>query len=175
MVETAVALPAVHHMTMPVMKGRCKMYKVRASGQITLKCENCKAQDFASLDTVRFEMAPLSDNAVDGSETSYYGSYDVPCPNCDDHDMRLQLHVTVADGVISDFDTHPSGCCALESDVEIQSMIRVEPVDEPILPAPSCPACGSQMVKRTVQRGANAGSQFWGCSRYPNCRGTRPF
>lgn len=39
--------------------------------------------------------------------------------------------------------------------------------------APSCPKCGGQMVKRTARRGANAGGTFWGCSRFPNCRGTR--
>lgn len=38
---------------------------------------------------------------------------------------------------------------------------------------PSCPQCGGLMVARTAKRGANAGSQFWGCSRYPQCRGTR--
>lgn len=38
---------------------------------------------------------------------------------------------------------------------------------------PECPTCGSQMVGRTAKRGANAGSQFWGCSQYPRCRGTR--
>jgi restriction system protein len=36
-----------------------------------------------------------------------------------------------------------------------------------------CPICASAMVKRTAQRGANAGSQFWGCLMYPKCRGTR--
>jgi len=39
--------------------------------------------------------------------------------------------------------------------------------------APACPECGSEMVGRTARRGANAGSQFWGCSRYPKCRGTK--
>jgi DNA-binding helix-hairpin-helix protein with protein kinase domain len=39
--------------------------------------------------------------------------------------------------------------------------------------APSCPRCGSPMQRRTARRGANAGGQFWGCSRYPGCRGTR--
>ncbi len=29
------------------------------------------------------------------------------------------------------------------------------------------------MVRRTAGRGPNAGNQFWGCSRYPACRGTR--
>jgi ssDNA-binding Zn-finger/Zn-ribbon topoisomerase 1 len=40
--------------------------------------------------------------------------------------------------------------------------------------SPHCPACNSLMVKRTAKRGANAGSEFWGCSKYPACRGTRP-
>ncbi|MDZ4300868.1 MAG: hypothetical protein U1C13_04375 [Pseudomonas sp.] len=29
------------------------------------------------------------------------------------------------------------------------------------------------MVKRPARRGANAGGEFWGCSHYPKCRGTR--
>lgn len=39
---------------------------------------------------------------------------------------------------------------------------------------PACPQCGKPMVLRTARRGANAGSQFWGCSSYPACKGTRP-
>lgn len=34
-----------------------------------------------------------------------------------------------------------------------------------------CPRCGSPMVQRTAKRGGNAGKAFWGCSRYPACRG----
>jgi DNA-binding helix-hairpin-helix protein with protein kinase domain len=37
----------------------------------------------------------------------------------------------------------------------------------------TCPRCGSKMVKRLAKRGRNAGGYFWGCSRYPTCRGTR--
>jgi restriction system protein len=36
----------------------------------------------------------------------------------------------------------------------------------------TCPKCGSSMILRTAQKGANAGSQFWGCSKFPKCRGT---
>jgi restriction system protein len=39
--------------------------------------------------------------------------------------------------------------------------------------APLCPRCESPMVLRTARRGANAGDQFWGCSTYPKCNGTR--
>jgi hypothetical protein len=38
---------------------------------------------------------------------------------------------------------------------------------------PHCPICNSLMVKRTARRGANAGSEFWGCPNYPKCHGTR--
>ncbi len=45
-------------------------------------------------------------------------------------------------------------------------------------PAPAastaCPRCGSPMVLRTAKKGASAGSSFYGCSKYPACKGTRP-
>jgi restriction system protein len=40
--------------------------------------------------------------------------------------------------------------------------------------SPSCPTCGSVMVKRAAKQGANAGNMFWGCSTYPKCRGVVP-
>lgn len=39
---------------------------------------------------------------------------------------------------------------------------------------PLCPACGATMKMRTAEKGKNRGSKFWGCPRYPACRGTRP-
>jgi restriction system protein len=53
------------------------------------------------------------------------------------------------------------------------------PVHDPPLPAPSmmptgCPQCGAVMIKRLAKRGTNAGTAFWGCSRYPSCWGKRP-
>jgi len=38
----------------------------------------------------------------------------------------------------------------------------------------ACPLCGTLMVLRTARKGGRAGSRFWGCSGYPECRGTRP-
>ena len=34
-----------------------------------------------------------------------------------------------------------------------------------------CPKCGAAMVLRTAKKGDNAGNTFYGCSRYPHCRG----
>ncbi len=39
---------------------------------------------------------------------------------------------------------------------------------------PACPACGKPMLKRTARQGPRAGTPFWGCTGYPDCRGTRP-
>ena len=40
--------------------------------------------------------------------------------------------------------------------------------------APVCPKCGNPMIKRVARKGVNAGKEFWSCSSYPNCDGTRP-
>ncbi len=41
--------------------------------------------------------------------------------------------------------------------------------------SPRCPKCGSEMVLRTAKRGDNQGGKFWGCSKYPECRGVLDF
>lgn len=38
---------------------------------------------------------------------------------------------------------------------------------------PRCQRCGSPLVIRTVKEGYNAGKQFYGCSKYPQCRYTQ--
>lgn len=38
---------------------------------------------------------------------------------------------------------------------------------------PACPKCGSPMVQRVAQKGSQAGNRFWGCTRFPACRGIR--
>ena len=37
---------------------------------------------------------------------------------------------------------------------------------------PACPACGALMALRTAKSGKTPGSQFWGCTKYPDCKGT---
>jgi len=38
---------------------------------------------------------------------------------------------------------------------------------------PTCPRCSAPMTKRVAKAGSNAGKPFWGCSKFPECRGTR--
>jgi restriction system protein len=62
--------------------------------------------------------------------------------------------------------------------VALHALIRGVNVPEPPptnrSTAPACPVCQGVMTKRTAAKGANAGKEFWGCMRFPACRGTRP-
>ena len=37
---------------------------------------------------------------------------------------------------------------------------------------PACPRCGQPMVQRIARKGPKANQPFWGCSGYPDCKGT---
>jgi len=39
---------------------------------------------------------------------------------------------------------------------------------------PACPKCGKPMLRRTARQGPKTGQPFWGCSGYPDCKGTLP-
>jgi four helix bundle suffix protein len=48
---------------------------------------------------------------------------------------------------------------------------RTQPPNEDV---PTCPLCSQPMIQRTARQGRHAGQDFWGCSTYPECKGTRP-
>ena len=57
---------------------------------------------------------------------------------------------------------------------ERMSRARLEARDAQMAPnAPNCPKCGRPMRKITAHKGRNAGKQFWSCTGYPDCNGTR--
>lgn len=55
----------------------------------------------------------------------------------------------------------------------VRSRRSKEPSTAQSTDTPSCPKCGSTMIRRTAKQGSNAGNSFWGCSQYPACRGIR--
>jgi len=46
---------------------------------------------------------------------------------------------------------------------------RIEAREKNLPPSPECPQCGKPMKKRKSAKG-----DFWGCSAFPDCKGTRP-
>lgn len=51
---------------------------------------------------------------------------------------------------------------------------RSDPPDRTARDFPDCPQCGQPMVLRTARQGKRSGSQFWGCTGYPECKGALP-
>ncbi|WP_417775258.1 topoisomerase DNA-binding C4 zinc finger domain-containing protein [Stutzerimonas xanthomarina] len=49
--------------------------------------------------------------------------------------------------------------------------IEVQDGDFEEVQTPYCPKCGSLMVLRIAKSGPYSGKEFWGCSKYPNCKG----
>lgn len=45
--------------------------------------------------------------------------------------------------------------------------------DSLLTDSPECPKCGGEMLYKEAKQGATAGSFFWSCSRFPQCRGNR--
>lgn len=41
--------------------------------------------------------------------------------------------------------------------------------------AVKCPKCNGRMALRTAKQGANKGQKFWGCSKFPRCKGTKAY
>ncbi len=95
--------------------------------------------------------------------------------------LRQRLHVE--DGSLGEIAVRRA---QLGADLQFLGISRpVKPA--PVKPVPSCPRpatqsapgrvvcprCGATMVRRMARRGRRSGRMFWGCSRYPTCRGTR--
>lgn len=57
--------------------------------------------------------------------------------------------------------------CSENASVTDENLPKTEQKQEEKL---VCPRCGGELVLRTATRGANVGSQFYGCSNYPRCR-----
>lgn len=66
----------------------------------------------------------------------------------------------------------------VQSKASISAPARAQAREVPIITTAdgpmTCPRCGSAMVKRIAKQGAGTGSEFWGCTPFPACRGTRP-
>src|SRR6185312_2908357 len=69
---------------------------------------------------------------------------------------------------------HGEALLALVRAVQSTTQVAADPTPKPTavtMAAPDCPNCGATMIKRTNRRSHEA---FWGCPKYPGCRGTRP-
>lgn len=52
-----------------------------------------------------------------------------------------------------------------------KEIIRKDSRTPEIIKTPTCPICGCNMILRTAKKGPTPGNKFYGCSRYPKCKG----
>ena len=65
------------------------------------------------------------------------------------------------------------GRSKLTSLQKVNNTPRLAPANLRSFNSPSCPLCSYEMVRRGAKRGTNVGKTFWGCAKYPACKGTR--
>lgn len=61
--------------------------------------------------------------------------------------------------------------CGKENPVDYLEKYKKDLITGPESKQILCPKCGSVMIKRVASKGVNAGREFYGCSRFPKCRG----
>ena len=63
---------------------------------------------------------------------------------------------------------------AVRSKTRASASYSTDQSASPDCSTPACPRCGKPMIQRTARQGTHAGQSFWGCTAYPDCKGTRP-
>ena len=61
----------------------------------------------------------------------------------------------------------------LKSEMKISKEEHIQSLHNRHTSETICPSCGSDLLKRTVKKGAKQGSHFLGCSSFPRCRYTK--
>ena len=64
-------------------------------------------------------------------------------------------------------------CSEAEIDASLEANYSSPQAESKASTPLTCPKCGNNMALRTAKREPYAGNQFWGCTTFPKCRGTR--
>jgi hypothetical protein len=79
-----------------------------------------------------------------------------------------QIATAMGNQGVSDNVAIPSPVVVIDSSVQTASSLSEVP---DVVTSPHCPRCSGPMIKRTAKSGTNAGQEFWGCTKFPACRG----
>ncbi len=147
---------------------------LRRDGQTTLvQCKHWKTWT-VGVNIVRELRGVMASEKADYGRVVSYGTF-----TSDATAFAQENRITLVGGkelveLIRSVQKKRSASSAPRATVSAALTNNPQPSSLPPQLAPDCPRCGSPMVRRTAKRGPNAGSQFWGCPRYPACQGIRP-
>lgn len=86
-------------------------------------------------------------------------------------EFRAKFNPVAADAAAAAGDEAWSAYCS----ERLEALVRLREESGKALPNAGeglrCPLCGGEMVKRHDR----VGKAFWGCAKYPRCRGSRPY
>ena len=97
-------------------------------------------------------------------------SSDLPIDSMDTQQADIQHTITshdIADKVfLTPFEI-------VESEPKVNEPATIEVIDHTadLIQTPTCPRCNGEMIKRVAKKGLNQGQTFFGCSKFPKCRG----
>jgi len=83
--------------------------------------------------------------------------------------VGVDENTTVMDHYVFSIEAHEKS----EEDQIRRESMRAEWAAREKLNVVKCPLCGEKMILRTATQGAYKGRQFYGCGRYPACKGIR--
>ena len=116
----------------------------------------------------------IKKNAVSEAAKKAIKESDTPeCPEC--NKPMTKRTATKGDNKGNKF----WGCsdfpkCKATLKVDVNEVPESVAVKENKPDAVLCPKCSGSMVKRISKKGDNTGNEFWGCSKFPKCRGVLP-
>ena len=138
--------------------------EARGNGEtLLIQCKRYRSSSKVGVDRVRSLLGAVTHEGASRGVLVCSGSFTQAALQLG-HDPRIEL----VDG------SHLVDWLGGKDIVEGATAGALTVVEPPGMVSPACPRCGAEMVRRSARRGAHRGSVFWGCPRFPSCRGTRP-
>jgi len=130
---------------------------LRKDGEKTyVQCKHWKSSK-VGVDKVRALLGSMTSGGAHGGIFVTTGSYTQPAI-----DFGVQHGIQMVDGGSLEEMIGPEPQNELQPEIKTASLNSV-----------LCPVCKASMVKRVAKRGPNKGNSFWGCSKFPACKGIR--
>jgi restriction system protein len=130
---------------------------LRKDGEKTyVQCKHWKAKH-VGVEKVRELLGSMTAGGAQNGILVASGNYTQPAAT-----FALECGIRLIDG---------AELAALLDDAAAEPVLKPDASDLPA--GVLCPVCAAPMVKRIAKRGPNQGGSFWGCSKYPQCRGIR--